>query len=306
MGDGGIRRGTLDMGQLRLLLSRAARWPAVLAFALFISFFYVPDLWAALFAWHLYLDRLHPIFLHAAQFCARAAMGGMAGTAALLFFTFLTLLFTRPRSAYLAVEDGAAVSWWELSLVDDDVLTELATAHAASQASSRESTAAAPDPDVPMRNRWDLHPDDAPRAPLSAERDLPAGGLTAMRSDPPPPALSEPQPDPAAEQGRAAPYQPTIEDPWLQPVERSGPPSPAPHDVSLSALVMRLEARLARRRRHIAMSANPPHNSAQPAEPDPPIAAPEPPPMTVSDHSIDLALEAALSTLQRMNLRTIG
>lgn len=300
-----IRGGSVDMGLLWPLLRRAAVWPAMVAVAAFISFLYLPDLWVALTAWHLYLDRLHPIFIPATQFAARAAMGGMAALALFWVLTFLTLLLTRSRSrsCYLAVEHAAAVSRWELSRVDDDVLNELSASYIASTPASAEPMVTA-EPDMPTRNRWDQHPDDAPRAPLSAERDLPAGGLAAMAAEPPPATptaaataaklaqapIAEPAPD--------APSPRINDDPWLLPVERSGPPSPAAHDVSLSALVMRLEARLARRRRPLGQEA--------PPEPPADIPKPETPPMTVSDHSIDLALEAALRTLQRMNMRAVG
>lgn len=311
---------------------RVAFWPSCAALLLFIAFFYWPESWMASTAWHLYLDRLHPLFTMPASLSARAWMGGAAAIFLFLLLCFFALLIPRRRSVPRLSSHAEATSAWGMSIVDQAVLDDLI----AQQGNGRVDGAAAPDSavdrasdvsgaerphgDTPPRNRWDRHPDDAPRAPISAERELPAGGLDGTRTDDAAqtsgadaalafsgaswdallsddlPADDAPLMPKAPQAEQIPPTAPSEPDPWLQSVDQAGPAAPAADDVSLSALVARLEARLARRRRPIA-----PLVADGPAMP-----APKPPPMTVADHQIDLALEAALGTLQRMNLRAVG
>ena len=91
---------------------------------------------------------------------------------------------------------------------------------------------------------------------------------------------------------------PTGDEPWLQPAEMataSAAVTPEPVDNSLSALVARLEAGLARRREAEPVAAAP----AAVAVPDAPITAP-------NVTQVDFALEAALGTLQRMTRHAAG
>ncbi|MCC2601721.1 hypothetical protein [Sphingopyxis yananensis] len=330
---------------------RAAFLPWCAAFLVFVTFFYLPETWLASTAWQLYLDRLHPLFTMPASLSARAWMGGAAALIVFLLLTLVMLLLPRGRPRLLLVSHADAKSIWALSIVDqrllDDMIADQGSAETGPDAAEEPSETPHPNADVPTpRNRWDRHPDDSPRAPISAERELPAGGLDGVRThdaadpdvmdapdtDTPrdssaraaalsaehiggealvsddrladnahqhraseekqaPEQPEQPEPpaqNPAAQGGEA--------DPWLQSVHQDGPAAPAADDVSLSALVARLEARLARRRRPIAPV------MAQAA----PMPAPDPAPMTVADHQVDLALEAALGTLQRMNLRAVG
>lgn len=324
---------------------RAAFLPCCAALLVFITFFYLPETWLAGTAWQLYLDRLHPLFTMAASLSARAWMGGAAALIVFLLLTLVMLLLPRLAS------HADANSIWALSIVDQTLLDDMIADHRSVEigpdATDEPSETPHPNADIPTpRNRWDRHPDDSPRAPISAERELPAGGLDGVRTHdaadpdviaspdtvsphassaraaalsadhiggealvsddrlpdnahqhrpseekqaPEQPAQPEPPAQNPAAQGEEA-------DPWLQSVDQDGPAAPAADDVSLSALVARLEARLARRRRPIAPVM---------AQADP-MPAPDPAPMTVADHQVDLALEAALGTLQRMNLRAVG
>ena len=83
-------------------------------------------------------------------------------------------------------------------------------------------------------------------------------------------------------------------EPWLQPAEISRPVMPDAADKSLGAMVARLEAGLARR--HQGAEA-PTTTAAVPASDE---AIPE------DEPEMDLALEAALSTLHRMTRQSVG
>ena len=183
-----------------------------------------------------------------------------------------------------------------------------------------------------MRRRADLHPDDLPRAPLRAGRDLPEQGLGPVDAAPEVAAdyLPEYEPDALAGadlaedadaveivEAAVAPYTPPAADaapdeedeliladlapvevetpgdePWLQPAKVAGPAMPDPADKSLGAMVARFEAGLARRRET---------RTATAAIPVPDVAANED-----AEEEIDFALEAALSTLHRLNRGTTG
>ena len=127
--------------------------------------------------------------------------------------------------------------------------------------------------------RADDHPDAPPVAPLNALRDLPPEGLV---------------PDAAAPPLSAPPLLAVFESELLElaitdsvaPAE----PLPDPADMSLGAMVARFEAGLERRRGRSAgmMTANPANEDQD------------------EDPVIDVALEAALSTLRRMNQSAVG
>lgn len=69
------------------------------------------------------------------------------------------------------------------------------------------------------------------------------------------------------------------------------PPLPDPADKSLGAMVARFEAGLSRRRQDAVAKAAIPASDSVALEPEP---------------EVDFALEAALSTLQRMNRQSVG
>jgi hypothetical protein len=139
-----------------------------------------------------------------------------------------------------------------------------------------------------------VHPDDAPRPPILAGRDLPPLGLGPVASQ-----FAVPETADWHEGGELiladlAPVEITDEDeaPWLQPAEPVGAGLPDPADGSIGAMVARFESGLAYRRRAPA---------AAPAFAGSGVALAE-----EVEPDIDFALEAALSTLQRMNRDTVG
>lgn len=256
--------------------------PAVIGAAALTFLFaaVMPMSWVAGISWNLYLDRLSDFFMPPIGNAGRLALAlGMSAVAA-VFAGLVALLIARPEAAGLtslrrrvrppantAGEDGDG----------EAVLTR--------------------------RRRVDLHPDDAPRPPIRAGRDLPAGGLgplngnrveEAVMSDPWP---GEPDADEADELVLAdlAPEDAVAgEEPWLQPAEMTGPAVPDPADNSLGAMVARFEAGLARRRHAPDVAA------ATTAIPVPEGAGPK------GEPEVDFALEAALGTLQRMTRQSVG
>ncbi|MBU0823120.1 MAG: hypothetical protein KKB78_01570, partial [Alphaproteobacteria bacterium] len=149
------------------------------------------------------------------------------------------------------------------------------------------------------RRRVDLHPDDPVRPPIRAGRDLPAGGLGPLNAEvADQSAEADLWLDEFAEQNAdelvladLAPEDHAAGDePWLQPAEMTAKSLSAASDNSLGAMVARLEAGLARRREPTA--------AADMTAPDGAAVEPE--------LEVDFALEAALSTLQRMTRQSVG
>lgn len=252
--------------------------PAVIGAAALTFLFaaVMPMAWVAGISWNLYLDRLSDLFVPPVGNGGRLALAlGMASVAALIA-GFVALLIAEPE------QSGLAALGRRIRRRNSDEYAE-----------ERDDY-------VPVRRRADLHPDDPPRPPIRAVRDLPPLGLGPVTAAAPE-AVLEPAVSPAVDrQGEdeliLADLAPLDIDevgtePWLQPVERSGPALPDPADTSLGAMVARLEAGIARRRQPSAATPAIP----VPAGPDEPEGEPE----------IDFALEAALSTLQRMN-RQVG
>jgi len=250
--------------------------PAVIGAAALTFLFaaVMPMAWVAGISWNLYLDRLSELFVPPVGEAARLALAfGMAAIAALIA-GFIALVIARPEDSGLA----------------------------ALRRRVRRRSEEGED-DVPVRRRADAHPDDLPRAPLRAGRDLPAEGLV-----PPPMEIAVAAPPysmPETGWGEAEEDELILADlapvevdepgtePWLQPVEATGSALPDPSDGSLSAMVARFEAGLTRRHQGRA---------ATPAIPVPDMA-----PTDEGDEAeIDFALEAALSTLQRMNRQAAG
>ena len=257
--------------------------PAVIGAAALTFLFaaVMPMSWVAGIAWNLYLDRLSDYFVPPVGNAARLILAlGMAAIAALIA-GLIALLIAEPEAAGLNSLRGRF----------------------------RRDAAADADEDSDAfwtrRRRVDLHPDDPVRPPIRAGRDLPAGGLgplnaevdAADRSAEADLWLGEFADQNADELVLAdlAPEEPAEGDePWLQPAEMTAKPRSAPIDNSLGAMVARLEAGLAARRqasdgvaRTTVLAA--PDGAATPDEPE-----------------VDFALEAALSTLQRMTRQSVG
>lgn len=255
---------------IAVLRALAPAVPAVIGAAALTFLFaaVIPMAWVAGISWNLYLDRLSDVFVPPVGNAARLALAfGMAAVAALIA-GFIALLIAEPEQSGLAAL-GRLMR--RNKVVDDDE-----------------------DGEAPVRRRRaDLHPDDPPRPPIRAGRDLPALGLGPIAA----PGVAVPsEPIGVFEEDELilADLAPVEADepgaePWLQPADRAGPVLPDPADHSLGAMVARFEAGLARRR---------PESAAAPAIPVPAVA---PEGEGEGEGEIDFALEAALSTLQRMN-----
>lgn len=283
-------RSSSTAASLWAVLRRPLLAALLAAAALFLAAFYVPAKWMSAISWQLYLDRLSPMFNQPVGWDGRVLLGGIFALAAFAITLFIALLIPSRAAEHAAAADQDRSFSFPDSAISDELMPPIA-AHMFEP--EREQAEA-----LPARNKLDRHPDDAPRAPISAVRDLPAGGLgpagdAGVSS---PAAISG---DPVLVLADLAPEGRTAagEEPWLQAVEPSGPASPDRSDISLSAMVARLETGFLRRR-------TVPPAAATIAVPVPDITTP--PPRTVADHSVDLALEAALGTLHRMNLRAVG
>jgi hypothetical protein len=251
--------------------------PAVIGAAALTFLFaaVMPFSWVAGISWNLYLDRLSDLFVQPIGNGGRLALAfGMSAFAALIA-GLVALLIAKPEAAGLSsLRDRFRRTSPEVESDDsEEILTR--------------------------RRRVDLHPDDPPRPPIRAGRDLPAGGLDGSaiaERGAPGLWLDEAATDDADELVLAdlAPEEEFDGDaPWLQPAEMtSPPPMPDPADKSLDAMVARFEAGLARRRQAAPVSTT--------AIPVPEAVSPE------SEPEVDFALEAALSTLQRMTRQSVG
>src|SRR5690606_28634620 len=132
--------------------------PAVIGAAALTFLFaaLMPFSWVAAISWNLYLDRLSDLFVPPIGNGGRLALAlGMSAVAAVIA-GLVALLIARPEAAGLS------------SLRNP----------------FRRASEEADDDDEPVltRRRVDLHPDDPPRPPIRAGRDLPAGGLGAVGS----------------------------------------------------------------------------------------------------------------------------
>jgi len=244
--------------------------PAVIGAAALTFLFaaVMPFSWVAGISWNLYLDRLSDLFVPPIGNGGRLALAlGMAAIAAVLA-GLVALLIAKPEAAGLS------------SLRDRF---------------RRTPAEASDDEPVLTRRRVDLHPDDPPRPPIRAGRDLPAGGLGAIGGGVIDHVVDEPDVDASDELVLAdlAPEDDFDGDaPWLQPAEMTAPPPlPDPTDKSLGAMVARFEAGLSRRRQDAVAKAAIPVSDGVAPEQEP---------------EVDFALEAALSTLQRMTRQSVG
>jgi len=240
----------------------------------------MPMSWIAGIGWNLYLDRLSDYFVPPIGNAGRLVLAlGMAAIAALIA-GLVALLIAQPEAAGLTSLRGRF--------------------RRAPDADADEDS----DAFWTRRRRVDLHPDDPLRPPIRAGRDLPAGGLGPLTGATAADHSAEADLwlDEFTEQNAdelvladLAPGEVVVtgDEPWLQPADMNAPPLPAPTDNSLGAMVARLEAGLARRREPASEVAA---TTASPAPGDGAVADPE----------VDFALEAALSTLQRMTRQSVG
>lgn len=251
--------------------------PAVIGAAALTFLFaaLMPFSWVAAISWNLYLDRLSDLFVPPIGNGGRLALAlGMSAVAAAIA-GLVALLIARPEAAGLTSLRNPFRRAVEQADDDEPVLT---------------------------RRRVDLHPDDPPRPPIRAGRDLPAGGLGAVGTA----SVYEPAEFDSWLGGAAVEVDDETElmladlapeddlgadAPWLQPAEMTSPPPLDPDGKSLGAMVARLEAGLARRRQDAVAKAAIPATTGVATEDDP---------------EVDFALEAALSTLQRMTRQSVG
>lgn len=229
----------------------------------------MPMAWVSGLAWNLYLDRLsgwfEPPVGDAGRLALAAGLAPMAGLLAAL----AALAMIRP-----AVQGNRAMN-----------------RRVAARAKRQD------DAEPSRRRRADMHPDAPPRPPIRAASDLPAGGLGPVplvtndlpleRADVEDDMLELSLTDLAPENDElllgeeaAAEIAP------LAPAADIAPPS----DGSLGAMVARLEAGLDRRRQLRAAGPGTPISQAANEDGEP---------------IVDFALEAALSTLQRMTRRSV-
>lgn len=266
------------------------------AFALtFLFAAMMPMPWIASLSWNLYLDTIHPIFV--------PPLGNAARIGIALAFALIAALIALV----------AALALVKPAVKGNRVMNQRVAARARQTANAdSDSDGEVTGADVPIRRRRvDMHPDDAMVAPIRAERDLPAGGLGPIRSDgadttasdddDPPFELGEEllldSTDTAPNFGLADAYSPfgAASDPSPMSAPMPSPVFDAT-DNSLSAMVARFESGLGRRRDGAGPEAAAPSAPA-PANEDAKSDDPQ---------SVDLALEAALSTLQRMSKSAVG
>lgn len=248
--------------------------PAVIGSAALTFLFaaVMPFSWVAGISWNLYLDRLSDLFVQPIGNGGRLALAlGMSAIAAVIA-GFVAVLIAKPEASGLSSlrERFRRTSQDVESDDSEEILTR--------------------------RRRVDLHPDDPPRPPIRAGRDLPAGGLDGSAiAEPVTPGLwlGEAEVDELVLADLAPEEEFDGDAPWLQPAEMTAPPPlPDPADKSLDAMVARFEAGLARRRQAtpVSTAAIPMSDAVEPE----------------SEPEVDFALEAALSTLQRMTRQSVG
>lgn len=256
------------------------------AFALtFLFAAMMPMPWITSICWNLYLDTIHPIFLPPLGNGARLGVALLFAVGAALIALVVALALVKP-----AVKGNRAMNQ---------------RVAARARQAQNDGAETAPD-DIAARvrrRRADIHPDDAMVAPISAERDLPAGGLgpvgASVTSDSIY-SLEEEAPldlggDMMLDGDDAAMASPAFETAFETAAVPSGLAAGSnPADNSLDAMVARFEVGLGRRRQ-----------GGAPITATAPSAANED---SRHDHGagVDLALEAALSTLQRMSKSAIG
>lgn len=251
--------------------------PAVIGAAALTFLFaaVMPFSWMSAISWNLYLDRLSDLFVQPIGNGGRLALAlGMSAVAAVIA-GLVALLIAKPAAIGLGLRGRRPRRAADVGESNGDpVLT---------------------------RRRVDLHPDDPPRPPIRAGRDLPAGGLGPIGTTAAA-AGFDLWHDQEGEEGELvladlAPAEIAEGDePWLQPAELAAPPMPDPADKSLGAMVARFEAGLTRRRQEVPVRTAIPVAQGEVAQGE--VIEDEP--------EVDFALEAALGTLQRMTRQSTG
>jgi hypothetical protein len=243
--------------------------PAALgAFAVaFVAALLMPMAWLSAICWNLYLDTIHTIFMEPLGNATRIGVGLGFGVIAVLIAAAVVLALATP-----AGQDWLAR--FRRPAAADDFSEFAADADKA--------------PTFARRRSADIHPDAPPVAPINALRDLPASGLGPVALDVPANDAADNIAVPVAEiaDDDALDLVEFADEPVIDAVEMVADENtdalPEVVDTSLGAMVARLEAGLVRQRDTAADS------NAEPAP------------------TIDFALEAALSTLQRMNKAAVG
>lgn len=234
----------------------------------------VPAAWLNALAWQLYLDQISPLTTPPLGMAARIGFAVILALLAGLIAFMVMLAVAKPPAA------GRAV------------MTRRVAERARRLAGEQDA--------IPAVRRADAHPDAPPRAPFRADRDLaPPDGNT-----PPRPAwmdeLAAGDPRPADDSDDEL-----LDLGGLEEVHGA---DAAADDRSLGALVARFEAGLARRRtamtaaQSAAASALPPASNDR----DDPLELGSADMIDDDEPTVDLGLEAALSTLQRMSRRAVG
>lgn len=243
----------------------------------------MPMPWIASICWNFYLDLIHPIFAQPLGNAARAGVALLFASGAAIVALIAALALAKP-----AVKGNRAMNQ----------RVAARARQTAGDADADVSAEPAADSQALRRRRIDGHPDAPPVSPISAMRDLPAGGLG------PSPApvhygLSDDMGAGDADQDDAdAPFdlgaamQVDDCDPGSEPDGFAVPvAADDAGDTTLGGMVARFEAGLDRRRSRMA---------------NPPTAETPPHANEDDEPAVDLALEAALSTLQRMSRTAVG
>jgi hypothetical protein len=243
------------------------------AFALtFLFAAMMPMPWIQSICWQLYLDLIHPIFAPPQGNGARIGVALLFALAAATLALVAALALTKP-----AVKGNKAMN------------QRVAARARQAQGDTAETEEESP---VLRRRRVDGHPDAPPVAPISATRDLPVGGLGPSPA-PVTYGLSDSVDDDAPFDLDGAMLLGDADDMLELGAGDEAPAAPViqpePVDTSLGGMVARFEAGLDRRRNRVSGAS------------DTPPAANED-----DDPAVDLALEAALSTLQRMSRSAVG
>jgi hypothetical protein len=247
----------------------------------------MPMPWVSAICWNLYLDTIHPIFAPPLGNAARLGVAlGLAIIAALIALV-IALAMVKP-----AVKGNQAMN-------------QRVAKRARQTAAEPEAEDSSEDSQLLRRRRIDAHPDAPPVAPIRADRDLPEGGLGPTKPVPVDYGLnSAPQTYQAERRDNPADaLLPENDGDFLdlgfaeqldEPAPPARPVAPAPGaDQSLGAMVARFEAGLDKRRNRPAADAAEPVPAPAPANED-------------DGPAVDLALEAALATLQRMSKSAVG
>ncbi|MEY4269477.1 MAG: hypothetical protein RLZZ58_693 [Pseudomonadota bacterium] len=236
----------------------------------------VPAAWLNALAWQLFLDQISPLTTPPLGMGARIGFAVILALIAGLITFMIMLALVKPPA------EGRSVMTRRVA----ERARKLATA----------------DEGIPAVRAADAHPDAPPRAPFRADRDLAAGdGDASQRKAAWMDELATESDGTPADNGAGD----TLELGALDQVTAAEPAGD-----SLGALVARFEAGLARRRMIAATAANmvPPADTpaASNDQTEDALELGADQWLDGDEPTVDLSLEAALSTLQRMSRRAIG